>query len=68
VHTPEQAVATLHKAIQVAQTAPCGPVSIEIPIDIQSAQVPLSLLSAPLSVPTLPAICSSQIEAIWDKL
>lgn len=68
VHTPEQAVATLHKAIQVAQTVPFGPVSIEIPIDIQSAQVPLSILSSPISAAALPTICLSQIEAIWDKL
>ncbi|SUC32712.1 Acetolactate synthase isozyme 2 large subunit [Providencia rettgeri] len=68
VHTPEQAVATLHKAIQVAQTIPCGPVSIEIPIDIQSAQVPLSILSAPLPPYRLPDSCTSLVNAIWDKL
>ncbi|HBC7429448.1 TPA: thiamine pyrophosphate-binding protein [Providencia rettgeri] len=68
VHTPEQAVATLHKAIQVAQTIPCGPVSIEIPIDIQSAQVPLSVLSAPLPPSRLPDSCTSLVNAIWDKL
>lgn len=68
VHSAEQAVAVLHKAIQVAQTVPCGPVSIEIPIDIQSAQVPLSVLSAPVSPSTLPACHPSQVDAIWGKL
>lgn len=68
VHSPEQAVAVLHKAIQVARTVPCGPVSIEIPIDIQNAQVPLSILSAPLDVAPLPEALNSQVEAIWQKL
>ncbi|MFY3770943.1 Acetolactate synthase isozyme 2 large subunit [Providencia manganoxydans] len=68
VHTAEQAIAVLHKAIQVAQTVPCGPVSIEIPIDIQNTQVPLSILSAPLAPSTLPSATLEQVEAIWQKL
>lgn len=35
---PEQAIPTLHRAIQEARTIPCGPVSIEVPIDIQATQ------------------------------
>ena len=68
VHSAEQAIAILHKAIQVAQTAPCGPVSIEIPIDIQNTQVPLSILSAPMKPCPLPACSPEQVAAIWDKL
>lgn len=34
---PEQAAAVVRKAIQEALTAPTGPVSLEIPIDFQSA-------------------------------
>ncbi|WP_300001410.1 thiamine pyrophosphate-binding protein [uncultured Cedecea sp.] len=68
VHSAEQAVAVLHKAIQVAQTVPCGPVSIEIPIDIQSTQIPLSLLSAPIEPCGLPACQADQVNAIWEKL
>jgi acetolactate synthase-1/2/3 large subunit len=44
-----QAVAILHKAIQEAQTPPCGPVSVEIPIDIQSSLIPLTLVTAAVS-------------------
>jgi acetolactate synthase-1/2/3 large subunit len=40
ISNANQAVAILHKAIQEAQTPPCGPVSVEIPIDIQSAKIP----------------------------
>lgn len=39
VCTPEQAVPLLHRAIQEAMTLPRGPVSIEIPIDIQASSV-----------------------------
>lgn len=39
VCTPEQAVPVLHKAIAEAMTEPCGPVSIEVPIDIQAGLV-----------------------------
>ena len=67
VHSAEQAVAVLHKAIQVAQTVPCGPVSIEIPIDIQNTQVPLSVLSAPLHRAPLPPISTTEIDIIWEQ-
>ncbi|WP_368884399.1 thiamine pyrophosphate-binding protein [Providencia vermicola] len=68
VHCAAQAVAILHKAIQVAQTIPCGPVSIEIPIDIQNTPVPLSILSTPLTTQPLPAATTGQVDAIWQRL
>lgn len=68
VHSAEQAISVLHKAIQVAQTVPCGPVSIEIPIDIQSAQVPISVLSPPVVPSVLPACNASHVDTIWEKL
>ncbi|MGQ7245789.1 thiamine pyrophosphate-binding protein [Halomonas sp. V046] len=37
--TPEQVVPLLHRAIADAMTLPRGPVSLEIPIDIQASQV-----------------------------
>jgi acetolactate synthase-1/2/3 large subunit len=36
--TPEDALPVLEKAVTAALTAPTGPVSIEIPIDVQQAQ------------------------------
>lgn len=57
VHSPQQAVAVVHRAIQLAQTPPCGPVSVEIPIDIQNSQIPVTLVTAavgPLSPPAAP--------------
>lgn len=43
---PEQASAIVRQAIQVATTSPAGPVSLEIPIDFQSAIVPKSQIEA----------------------
>ena len=40
IEKPEQALAVLKKAVTLALTAPCGPVSIEIAIDVQKMRVP----------------------------
>jgi acetolactate synthase I/II/III large subunit len=37
----DQALAVLQEAVLLATTAPCGPVSVEIPIDVQASLVPL---------------------------
>ncbi|MFM1653162.1 thiamine pyrophosphate-binding protein [Brevibacillus sp. B_LB10_24] len=42
---PEQAAAMVRKAIQEALAMPSGPVSLEIPIDFQSAIIPNSQIS-----------------------
>ncbi len=39
IRSAETALATLVEAVQLAHTAPCGPVSVEIPIDVQAAYV-----------------------------
>lgn len=65
VNSPNQAVAVVHRAIQEAQTPPCGPVSVEIPIDIQSAKIPLSLVTAPVAPPESKM---PDIETLWQQL
>ena len=50
VRSADTALATLRKAVQTALTAPAGPVSVEIPIDIQQARVPLPADLSPLPV------------------
>src|SRR5690606_17020598 len=47
------ALATVKKAVQLALTAPTGPVSIEIPIDVQQALIPMPANLKPLQVPVL---------------
>ncbi|SAK64847.1 thiamine pyrophosphate-binding protein [Caballeronia ptereochthonis] len=39
VRTVETALPTIREAVRVALTAPAGPVSVEIPIDIQAAEI-----------------------------
>ena len=53
VRTPESALGILKESVRIALTPPCGPVSIEIPIDIQKAQLkdhwPNDLTPLPIS-------------------
>lgn len=60
VCTPEQAVPLLHKAIQEATAAPCGPVSIEIPIDIQAAKIEWQK-TTPVTAMPLPSLADEAL-------
>ncbi|MGG4605365.1 thiamine pyrophosphate-binding protein [Paenalcaligenes sp. Me131] len=56
ISSPENAVGMIQEAIRVATTVPMGPVSVEIPIDVQAAKIawPMSLEPvAPLQLPAL---------------
>lgn len=68
ISNPNQAIAILHKAIQEAMTPPCGPVSVEIPIDIQSAKIPLSLVTAAAKVAPAAQVDDAVVEALWAQL
>lgn len=50
IRNPETALATLREAVRLAQTPPCGPVSIEIPIDVQKMQMDLPADLSPIGV------------------
>ena len=50
VRSVETLLGTLKRAVQVALTAPTGPVSVEIPIDIQSALVAMPADLSPLPI------------------
>lgn len=67
VRSPETALATLREAIRVATTPPTGPVSVEIPIDIQSALVDAAQDFDPLPVAT-PALYMKGIDALAEAL
>ena len=56
VRSVETALSTVKLAVQTALTAPTGPVSVEIPIDIQAALIdaPVDLKPAPIA-PRVPA-------------
>ena len=67
IRNPETALATLREAVRLAHTPPCGPVSIEIPIDIQARLLPLPAdLSLALPAPLQPD--SSALEALAERL
>jgi hypothetical protein len=55
VRSVDNALGTLKRAVQLAMTAPTGPVSVEIPIDIQSAltTMPADLSPLPIELPCL---------------
>ena len=67
IRNPETALATLREAHRLAFTAPCGPVSIEIPIDIQAALLELPADLSPLTLmPVQPE--SVEVDALAAKL
>lgn len=63
VRSVETAISTIRQAVQLALTAPTGPVSVEIPIDIQAALIDMP---ADLSAPEIP-ICEPAAAAL-DRL
>jgi acetolactate synthase-1/2/3 large subunit len=50
VRSAETALGTLREAVRVALTAPRGPVSVEIPIDIQATEIEVPVSLAPAAV------------------
>jgi acetolactate synthase-1/2/3 large subunit len=67
VRSVETAISTLKQAVQVALTAPTGPVSIEVPIDIQAALIdqPADLSPLPIGVAVPPA---ASLDALAERL
>ncbi|MGB6099136.1 MAG: thiamine pyrophosphate-binding protein, partial [Comamonas thiooxydans] len=63
VLSAETCLSTLKAAVQAAMTAPTGPVSVEIPIDIQQA-----LIDMPADLSPLPVAVLAPSEAALDAL
>lgn len=55
VWEPAAAIETLLSAAREALTAPTGPVTVEIPVDVQRAEVPRRIVTMPKSVPKAPS-------------
>ncbi len=67
IRNAETALATLREAVRIARTAPCGPVSVEIPIDIQQTRLDLPTdLAPPAHVPVVPHAAS--VDLLADRL
>ena len=67
VRSAETALSTLKAAVQVAMTAPTGPVSVEIPIDIQQATIEMPADLAPLPV-AAPVPDEGALDALAERL
>lgn len=67
VRSAETALGTLREAVRVALTAPRGPVSVEIPIDIQETEVELPTSLAPAAV-AVPAPSAADLDALAERL
>lgn len=64
IRNAETALATLREAVRLAFTPPCGPVSIEIPIDVQAAMLDLPADLSPVPVqPLQPSAASVDLLA-----
>ncbi|MEP6972278.1 MAG: thiamine pyrophosphate-binding protein [Betaproteobacteria bacterium] len=61
------ALATLREATRIARTPPCGPVSIEIPIDVQASMLDLPADLARITLSPMQAD-PAQIDVLADKL
>lgn len=67
IRNPETALATLREAVRIAQTPPCGPVSIEIAIDVQKMTLPLPADLLPVVVsPLMPEVAA--VDALAERL
>ena len=67
VRSAETALGTLREAVRVALTPPYGPVSVEIPIDIQATEIDVPASLAPLPV-ALPQAAASELDALAERL
>ena len=67
IRNTETALATLREAHHLAFTAPCGPVSIEIPIDIQASLLDLPADLTPLAITPVKPI-AGEVDALASRL
>ncbi|VTU32483.1 Acetolactate synthase isozyme 2 large subunit [Variovorax sp. PBS-H4] len=67
VRSVDNVLGTLKRAVQVALTAPTGPVSVEIPIDIQSALTTMPADLSPLPIEA-PVPSKAGLDALAERL
>lgn len=54
ITSPDNAIGVIREAIRVATTVPMGPVSVELPIDVQAAEIDLPADLSPVQAMQLP--------------
>lgn len=68
IMSPENAIGIMREAIRVAQTVPMGPVSVEIPIDVQAAEITLPKELYPVNALQLPRLDTVALDALVASL
>lgn len=67
IRTPEAAMGIIKRAVKAAMTAPTGPVSVELPIDIQATLIPMPDDLTPWNVDTV-VPSAPALDRLADKL
>ena len=68
ITSPENAVGVIREAIRVATTVPMGPVSVEIPIDVQAAEIDLPANLGPVKALQLPVAENAEVKLIAEEI
>ena len=68
ITSPENAVGVIREAIRVATTVPMGPVSVEIPIDVQATQIDLPANLGPVKALQIPVAEDAEVELIAEEI
>ena len=68
ITSPDNVVGVIREAIRVATTVPMGPVSVEIPIDVQAAEIDLPANLGPVKALQLPVAEDTEVSLIADAI
>ncbi|MDQ1208254.1 acetolactate synthase-1/2/3 large subunit [Acinetobacter baylyi] len=68
ITSPDNAIGVIREAIRVATTVPMGPVSVELPIDVQAAEIDLPADLGPVQAMQLPQVAQSQVDFLADQI
>lgn len=68
ITSPENAVGVIREAIRVATTVPMGPVSVEIPIDVQAAEIDLPANLGPVKALQTPLAEDVEVSLIAEEI
>ncbi|MBJ9985679.1 thiamine pyrophosphate-binding protein [Acinetobacter sp. S40] len=68
ITSPDNAIGVIREAIRVATTVPMGPVSVELPIDVQAAEIDLPLDLSPVKAMQLPNVDEIQVQLLTDQI
>lgn len=68
ITSPDNAIGVIREAIRVATTVPMGPVSVELPIDVQAAEIDLPADLSPVQAMQLPQVAQGQVDFLADQI